>query len=266
MSTRLFQYAAQLDQDGQPFVMATVVRAEAPTSAKPGDKAIVIEDGLVSGWVGGSCAEPVVRRYAQQALEDGIPRLVRIAPEARADVTRDGMTIVPMRCFSGGELEIYIEPFMPRPHIIVFGNSPNVQTLDRLAVTLGYRSTVVDLTQRPSMEELSSPALRSFDDVPDSPPSNTYAVVTSHGLFDEEAVEFALLRDFAYVGLVASRRRLSKLTDSLKQRGLGDEQLSRLKGPAGLDLGARGPQEVALSILAEIVAYRRCRNVEHKTI
>jgi len=254
--------AAELTRAGTPFVMATVVRAQAPTSAKPGDKALITEDGLVAGWVGGSCSEPTVRRFAREALEDGVSRLVQISPEAEP-ASRAGLTVVPMTCFSGGALEIYLEPFIPALRIVVYGNSPTAQAVDRLAAAMGYVCTVVDLTDRPAMEKLSSPVVRSLDEL--ALPRTAAAVVASHGLFDDEAATHALALNLPYVGVVASKRRFAQLQQRLRAQGATDAQLARLKGPAGLDIGARNATEVALSILAELIQWRRDESVEAST-
>lgn len=255
MSTDLWSLAADLRLRGTPFAFATVVRAEAPTSAKPGDKAILTAEGLLAGWVGGSCAEPVVREEAEAALRDGQPRLVCITPEVDGFVARLGDRVHAMTCFSGGALDVWIEPHLPEPLLLVFGNSPIAQSLVDLAAVLRWRAAVVDRTERPA---LSAPTVvRRVDELPTLVPSHTFAVVSTHGVFDADALASVAAMDLAYVGLVASRRRREEVLDLLRGRGVDEGALARIRSPAGFDLGAQGPGEVAVSIVAEIVAERR---------
>ncbi|MCZ6726157.1 MAG: xanthine dehydrogenase, partial [Acidobacteria bacterium] len=192
MSADIFQRAHELTVAGEPFVFATVVRAQSPTSAKPGNKAIITRDGQVFGWVGGSCAEPTVRKEAVAALADGQCRLVHLSPEPELPASRAGLTFVPMPCFSGGTMEIYIEPHLARPHLLVFGNSPVAHALARLGEVMSYRVTVVDLSDRPPFEPVSAEVVSDLDQLPSITPESTFAVVASHGMFDEAAIEKAL--------------------------------------------------------------------------
>lgn len=258
MRTDTLRVAAELAERGRPFVLATVVRAVAPTSTKAGDKAVITEDGEVHGWVGGSCAEPIVKKEAQAALADGECRLLHISPEAELPESRDGLTFRPMTCYSGGLLEIHLEPNLARPALLVCGNSPVARALVELGRAMRYVVVVADRTTRPPMdtqvevvEELAG--LRTWAG------PNAYVVVATHGTFDVDALETVLGFECAYVGLVASQRRRASTFDRLSQRGVSDEQLMRIEAPAGLDLGAREPEEVALTILARIVQIRRAR-------
>jgi xanthine dehydrogenase accessory factor len=232
--------AESLAAAGTPFVWATVVRAERPTSAKPGDSALVLADGQVDGFVGGDCAESTVRVQALEVLGIGTPRLVRITPSAddlgpddlgRAD--EDGVVTVHNPCLSGGSLEIFLEPSVPLPVVAVFGHAPIATALLRAHRLFGQQ--VLRLEK------------------PDDPlPAGTRAVVVaSHGNDEEPVLEAALRAEVPYVALVASRRRGRAVLASLEvHEGLR----SQVRTPAGLDIGARTPPEVALSILAEIVA------------
>src|SRR5215467_13722133 len=191
MSDDLLLLAAELRRRGEPFALATVVRCERPTSAKPGAKALIKQDGTVTGWVGGACAEPVVVREALSALEDGRARLVGLVGEGGGEPGRtEGILNLPMTCHSGGTLEIYVEPYLPKPLLVLVGHGPVVETLA------------------------------------------------------------ALGRHTGYVSLVASRRRADVIAESLERLGVSRAGLDRLKAPAGLDIGALTPEEIAVSILA----------------
>jgi xanthine/CO dehydrogenase XdhC/CoxF family maturation factor/CTP:molybdopterin cytidylyltransferase MocA len=234
------------------FVLMTVVRAVSPTSAKPGDKAILTEQGEWLGWIGGSCAEPSARRAARQALLDGQSRLLHLTND-ETHLARPGVELAAMSCYSGGSLEIYVEPHLPQPALLVFGRSPAAEALCRLGLAMGYGVTHVDL--RPGAEAAPS-SLRRLAELREPARASTYVVVASHGHFEVEALEWALRREVAYVGLVSSRRRWPDVLGRLTQLGLG-APAARVHAPAGLELGAARPEEVALSVLSQIVAERR---------
>jgi xanthine dehydrogenase accessory factor len=234
----LLALAADLERRGEAFALATVVRCEAPTSAKPGAKALIRADGSVAGWVGGACAEPVVVREALNALRDGRPRLIGLYGEGgRGPGRAAGILDYAMTCHSGGTLEIYVEPYLPSPLLVLVGHGPVVDTLATLGRAAGY--SVVS--------ELDTHALGRRASV----------VVATHADSDEDALARVLATEAGYVSLVASRRRAAAILDRLRQRGVPAERLGRLKAPAGLDLGAVTPAEIAISILAEIVQHHR---------
>jgi xanthine dehydrogenase accessory factor len=248
-----FALAEELARKGEPFVVATVVRAESPTSAKAGDKAIITQRGLIDGWVGGSCAEPTVLTEAKAALEDGECRLIRISPTADASAP-PGMKLYPMTCYSGGTLEIYIEPHVSLPLLLVFGNSPVARALSELGRVMNYRVTNVDLTERPP---LPGNAIKDLEQLEQLGPGPVYAVVATHGMFDEQALARAVALRPHYLGLVASPRRAAGVKRTLLAQGVDARDLEQLRTPAGVEIGARTAEEIALSILAEIVKVRR---------
>jgi CTP:molybdopterin cytidylyltransferase MocA/xanthine/CO dehydrogenase XdhC/CoxF family maturation factor len=258
-----FGTAQRLAREGVAFVLLTVVRAVAPTSAKPGDKAIWTERGEWLGWVGGSCAEPAARRAAQRALSDGQCHLLHLTND-EAHLTRPGVELAAMSCYSGGSLEIYVEPHFAPASLIVFGRSPSAEALCQLGVAMGYRLTQVDLrapAESSGAELGTGPSARvtrvqRLQDLAEPISATTFAVVASHGHFEAEALEWALRRQLAYVGLVASRRRWPEVRARLEASGLGTAA-ARVHAPAGLELGAARPEEVALSVLSQIVAERR---------
>ncbi len=250
MAEELLARAAELQRRGEPFALATVVRCESPTSAKPGAKALIREDGTVSGWVGGACAEPVVVREALNALRDGRPRLVGLVGEgARGPGRTEGMLEYAMTCHSGGTLEIYVEPYLPKPLLVLVGHGPVVDTLATLAGAADY--SIVALPEDATQAGLSELGLTRRASV----------VVATHSDADEDALERVLATEAGYVSLVASRRRATVILERLKGRGVPPERLARLKAPAGLDIGAVTPEEIAVSILAEIIQHCRSEKV-----
>ena len=248
----LLTLAANLRRQGEPFALATVVRCERPTSAKPGAKALIRPDGRVTGWVGGACAEPVVVREALAALCDGHPRLVVLVGDGGRDPARtEGIAHYPMTCHSGGTLEIYVEPFLPKALLVLVGHGPVIETLAALAESAGY-----DVAVLPG--DAVGAALRGLALGPDSS-----VVVATHGELDEDALTQVLATPAGYISLVASRKRAASIMATLHHRGVPRPHLDRLKAPAGLDIGAVTPEEIAVSILAEIIHARHSRKTDH---
>ena len=240
----LLTLAAALRQGNEPFVLATVVRCERPTSAKSGAKALVRADGTLTGWVGGACAEPVVVREALAALRDGQPRLVSLVGESGRVAGRvEGIRELPMTCHSGGTLEIYVEPYLPKPVLLLIGHGPVVETLAALGRAVDYTVRVIEADPHGLDGLILTP--------------RTAVVVATHGEVDEGMLERVLGAGAGYVSLVASRKRAAAIVESLRGRGVPVTRLSRLKAPAGLDIGAVAPAEIAVSILAEIIQLQR---------
>ena len=227
--------AGKLAEEGKPYVLATVVRVERPASTRPGDRALVTPEGQLEGWVGGACSEPIVIREALRALADGEPRLVRIGPPGRAAEAPGDVVVAESSCASEGVVEVLVEPQVPRPLLVIVGDSAAAITLAELARTIDWRVTT----------ELTGEA--------------DAVVVATMGHADEEALEVALAGRAGYVGLVASARRAGVVLGALRERGLGEEQLARVHSPAGLDLGPATQPEIAVAILAELVAWRHTR-------
>ena len=256
----IFARAAELEEAGRPFVVATVVAVRRPTSARPGARGIIHPDGSIEGWVGGSCAQPVVVREALRAIADGHPRLLRLSRDGPAEGHRaDGVIELVMTCHSGGTLEIYVEPHLPAAHLWIVGMTPIVDALAALGTAAGWRVTVIDPIANqesfPMARVHASADIRGLD-----PEIAPYVVVASQGIWDEEAVGLALTREVAYVGLVASPTRAGVVREWLREETtLGDERIAALRAPAGLDIGAETAEEIALSILAELVQVRRGR-------
>jgi xanthine dehydrogenase accessory factor len=233
--------AAQAEEElaagGAPYVEATVVRAQRPTSVRPGDAAIVRPDGTIAGFVGGACAEASVRLHALRALETGEPLLLRILPGDDEGLLAgdEGAVTVKNPCLSGGALEIFLEPHLPAPTLRIIGDSPFAHALADLGGRAGF---TVEASPRGGAPR----------------PDDAALVVAAHGHEEEPALTVALREGIPYVGLVASDRRGEAVRASLD---LPDELRDRLHTPAGLAIGAETPEETALAILAEIVALRR---------
>ncbi|MFL5779017.1 MAG: XdhC family protein [Chloroflexota bacterium] len=257
----LFARAVELEAAGRPFAFATVVAVQRPTSARPGATGIVHPDGTIEGWVGGSCAQPVVVREALRSIADGQPRLLRLSKDVPAEGRRgDGVIELVMTCHSGGTLEVYVEPHLPAPVLWVAGSTPIAGALASLGAASGWRVTVFDPVAEvdafPGAERVSAETDLAVAD-PDASPA---IVVATQGIWDEEALASALRRDAAYVGLVASPTRAAVIRGWLRdEAGISEERLAALRAPAGMDLGAETPEEIALSILAELVQVRRGR-------
>jgi xanthine dehydrogenase accessory factor len=241
---------------GEPFVLATVVRRRAPSSARPAQKALVLPDGSLSGWIGGSCIEPVLRREGLEALRDGLPRRVVLAPDPGEEAGLAGadpdVHAHPMTCHSGGTVEIFLEPYLPAPRLELYGDSPIAEALAAMAAPLGWR---VERIEEPG-EEPAAEREPGGDGGAAGGSGARLAVVATMGVWDESAAARALEGGAAYVGLVASPRRTAEVRRNLTERGVPEEALGRLVGPAGLDLGAETPAEIAVSILAQIVSRR----------
>ncbi len=247
--------ARELTESGAVFVTATVVRVEHPASAQPGDVALVHDDGEVEGFVGGVCAQNSVRLYSLKAIERGEPLLLRILPEGPVsaknganldpghEITHDeGSVTVQNPCLSGGAIEVFLEPFLPAPRMIVAGDTPIAAALLRLGPEVGLE------TVEGRGDDSGSPVPSAED---------LALVVAAHGRDERAILRAALEAGVAYVGLVASRRRGGAVLDELRLDGVSEELIGRIDTPAGLDIGARTPSEIALSILASIIEVRR---------
>jgi xanthine dehydrogenase accessory factor len=255
----VFGRAAELEAAGRPFVVATVVAVRRPTSARPGASGLVHPDGTIEGWVGGSCAQPVVVREALRALVDGQPRLLRLSKDAPAEGRRaDGVVELVMTCHSGGTLEIYVEPHLPAPVLWVAGTTPIAGALVTLGSAAGWRVSVFDPIADPDDFPAAERVVVGTDIAGPDPGTAPAVVVATQGIWDEEALAAALARDASYVGLVASPTRAAVVRSWLRdEAAVPEERLAALRAPAGLDLGAETAEEIALSILAELVQVRR---------
>ena len=241
-------------------MVATVVAVRRPTSARPGAHGIIHPDGSIEGWVGGSCAQPVVVREALRSLGDGRNRLLRISRDQPSDTVRaDGVIELVMTCHSGGTLEINVEPVLPAPQLWVLGTTPICAALVELGAAAGFDVTLVDPVAQDELFAMASRVVATSDLSHVYATSAPYVVVATQGQWDEEALVAALRRDVAYVGLIASPTRAAVVREYLLGEGVAPDRVAAIRAPAGLDLGAETAEEVALSILAELVQVRRGR-------
>lgn len=257
ISDKLSERAHELANQGEAFVTATVVRVQRPTSVEPGTVALVRGDGTIEGFVGGVCAEHSVRLYSLKVIDSGEPLLLRILPDGpepaavsegmevdagREIASEDGAVTVKNPCLSGGALEIFLEPLLPSPRVTVAGNSLIAAAVRSLGPELGFEIVAPGdggaISRAPSAEDLA-------------------LVVAAHGRDELTVLRAGLEAGIPYVGLVASRKRGAAVIDELREDGVPQELLDAIETPAGIDIGARTPAEVALSILAQIVALRR---------
>ncbi|MCO1654776.1 XdhC family protein [Pseudonocardia sp. S2-4] len=261
---RLLDRASRLRTGRTPFVLATVVRAERPTSARPGDQALVLADGTIEGFVGGSCAESTTRAESLRVLTSGEAGLLRITPGgAGSTPAAPGVRVVDNPCLSGGALEIFLEPVLPPALVLVCGRSPVARALVRLGGALDHDVRVVDDPAAPLPADTAAVgggARRPPPGGVGSPPpaaggaDPAAVVVASHGHDEEEVLAAALAAGVPYIALVASPARAAGVLGAVAARGAAD--VERVHAPAGLDIGARTPNEIAVSIYAQIVAAR----------
>jgi len=231
----------ELTRRGETFALATVVWRQGPSSSQSGSRAIITAEGELHGWIGGACAEPVVIREAQRVMAAGTAKLLLLGtPEQFGAAVPDGMTVVPISCQSEGAIEVYIEPVLPAPHLVIVGGSPMAHTLASLARALGWRTDLVN----------------GADFAAAGADGRSMIVVATQGHDDEDVLERAVAARPAYLGLVGSRRRGASVLGYLAERGVPRDQLDRVRVPAGLDLGSTTHQEIAVAVLAELVQLR----------
>jgi len=237
----MLEEMGELTRRGETFALATVVWRQGPSSSQSGSRAIITAEGELHGWIGGACAEPVVIREAQRVMAAGTAKLLLLGtPEQFGAAVPDGMTVVPISCQSEGAIEVYIEPVLPAPHLVIVGASPMAHTLASLARALGWRT---ELVKGPDF------AAAGADE-------RSMVVVATQGHDDEDVLERAVAARPAYLGLVGSRRRGASVLGYLAERGVPQDQLDRVRVPAGLDLGSTTHQEIAVAVLAELVQLR----------
>ena len=265
--SNLLAAAQRLQQQNQPYALVTVIRVQAPASARPGDKALVTADGIAQGWIGGGCAQPAVLRTVRQALQDGRARMIRIAPAAAVDTAepRDANQVLDdvlefgMSCHSGGTLELFIDPMLPPARLTVIGDSPVAVALVGLAPRVGLQVTVLaqgadplrypDAAQVIATDEAAAVAAQVAP--------GSFVVVATQGKRDVQGLRAALALQARQISFVASARKAQVLRESLIESGCDAEAVRAIVAPAGQFIGAQTPEEIALSVLAAVVAARR---------
>ncbi len=255
---------AQMKAAEQPFVLATVVRTVSVTAAKAGAKAIIRPDGtIVAGWIGGGCAKGAVLKAAREALADGEPRMVSVQPEnllaelgVKPGDNKDGVRFASNMCPSKGTMDIFVEPVLPHPSLVILGASPVALSLAAQARQLGYHVTVAvpasDLIAEPDAHVTVDGFMPRFLN-----DARRFVVVSTQGKGDEAALKQAIAIKAEYHAFVGSRRKMAALREKLVASGVDTVAIDNVKAPAGLDLGAITPEEIAMSILAEITIERR---------
>ena len=253
---RLFDCMAQMTGDNQPFALATVVRTHDLTSAKPGAKAVIRSDASIEGWIGGGCVRGAVLKAAARALADGRPRLIRVGPEGET-VEADGLEQFSSHCPSGGTSEIFVEPVLPRPALLVLGASPTARALADVGLAAGFAVTAAapeaDLDGLPE----GCDTIAGYDLSDYARRVESFVVVATQGRGDRPALAAAIGTGSAYVAFVGSRKKSAKLKADLIAGGAAADQVAAVRGPAGLDIGAATPGEIALAVLADVVRERR---------
>jgi xanthine dehydrogenase accessory factor len=271
MTSDFFEKLAKLNRDGMCFVTATVVSRRAPVSSHLGDRAIIYPDGRMEGFVGGSCSREIVRKQALETLKRGQPRLVLIRPDATEETLQHAASaesvVVPMTCASEGAVDVYLEPHLPARVLVVVGFTPVAQAVAQLGKLLEYTVVrVVTTEEQRDLESVGEPVGKSAGSValPHLKPyleglsaevrSTLAAVVASQGHYDEPALEALLEFEVGFVALLASRKRAVTVRELLELQGISLERINKIRNPAGLDIGAKTPAEVAVSILAEVIS------------
>ncbi|MGZ8559822.1 MAG: XdhC family protein [Chitinophagaceae bacterium] len=260
MYEEFFDKLAELRKRNEAFVTATVVRREVPSSGKSGDKAIVDKYGVITGWIGGGCVKGIILKESDDALRSGRSRLVKVGPSLTAE-KQDGVVDYKMTCMSEGTIEVFIEPVLPSPHLIVMGKTAIAKALVKMAKAAGYKVTAVaagtTLTTFDKVDELITQM--KLEQVKISSASSI--VVCTQGEQDEEALQEALKKECAYIGFVASRKKKAGVFENMQQMGIDKSKLEVIKSPAGIDITAKKPEEVAISILAEIIQVQNNRPI-----
>lgn len=269
--TDILDVISELKSRGEAFAMATVIRTVSVTSAKAGAKAIIMGDGSISeGWIGGGCARSAVLKAAREALDDGNPRLVSVQPEdllneqgiTSGDI-KDGIKFATNMCPSQGSMDIFVEAIRPKPELIIYGASPVAIALASLAKPLGFICTVC-------AKEVDHDKFSNIDNLIDGFELPTrdgikFIVVSTQGSGDEAALKSALTTSAEYTSFVGSRKKAARIKDKLIENGMAESTFAQLKAPAGLDIKAVTPEEIALSILAEIVTKKRSKTATPST-
>ncbi len=259
-SDTVLDKASALKAEGRPFALVTVVRCQSPTSAKPGAKAVVDAEGNIEGWIGGGCAQPAVIDTVKKALRDGQPRLIRVSP-TKGETVEEGIIDFGMTCHSGGTLDIFIDPVVPRPALLIIGASPSAQALAALASRAGFAVTAASAGADRDMFPDAQRVLDGLDVGALQESGPAFVVVATQGKRDEGGLEAALATGAPYIAFIASARKADKLRAYLKERGHDAVRVDAIVSPAGVEIGAVTYEEIALSVLAGLVQARRLEGI-----
>lgn len=252
MLDKFLQDTDQLKKKNEPFAIAQVVRREAPSSGKVGDKAVINKYGEIIGWIGGGCVKGIIVKEAEDAMRTGKARLVKIG-KSLTPVNQEGVTEYKMTCQSEGTVEVFIEPVLPKPHLVVIGSTAIARSLVKMAVIAGYRITGIaqdaNLNTFEKVDELITHV--NLSNVRTTMAS--FIVVVTQGEGDEKALSEALKKEYAYLGFVASRKKMASVKEYLESSGFDKTKINSIISPAGIDIHAKKPEEVAISILAQMI-------------
>jgi len=256
-----FEHSAR---SSEPYALATVVRTENSTSAQPGAKVIITPEGELIGWVGSSCVQGAVRKVGQEVLKTRTAKLIRVRPkeDVMGSHDEDGVELHKSGCPSKGTSDIFVEPVLPRPQIVICGNSYVAQSLADLAAASGYAILRAAPGLDPAEAEAHGEILSDFDFSGAKRLEQSYWVVATQGARDRDGLKAALAQDAPYIAFVGSRRKIKKLKETLRAEGVPQAKLDQVLCPAGLNLGAIEPAEIAVSILAQIIQTRRAQEAE----
>jgi len=259
----LMRVIADMQSAGRPFAVATVVRTTGATAAKAGAKAVIAEDGTMRGWIGGGCTQGAVRRAAAAAIRSGSAQLIGVRPKDELEAAglspgeaQEGVAFHQSGCPSRGTVDLFVEPMLPRPVLTVCGASPVARAVAEMAPRFGFAVAVAARAEDRETLPACDHACAGFDLAQELPASD-YVVVATQGTRDLDALQGALASGAAYVAFVGSRRKFATLRECLLERGVAERDVDRVASPAGLDIGGITPDEIALSILAQVVAVRR---------
>jgi xanthine dehydrogenase accessory factor len=259
-----FAKVATLRSEGSPFAVAVVVRVQSPASGKPGDKAIIRANGEIYGWIGGGCVQTIVVQEALRTINNGEAKLIRITPSPEPK-PEYGVINYRMTCQSGGAMEIYVEPELQAPQLLIFGRTAVAQALCKLGKAMGYLVIVAAPDSDPRPFSDADRLVRIQDVRRVDFTRETFIVVSTQGENDEQALEEAVLANASYVAFVASPAKALKVLQFLTDKGVPAGALKQVKAPAGLDIGALGPEEIAISILAQIILQRRSNQARSRS-
>lgn len=253
MRKTLIQKHNELLEKAETFAIAQIIRRVNPSSGKPGDKAIITSNGEIHGWIGGGCTRGIVLKESLLAIKEKKSRLVSILPGATESKSSYTKTYK-MTCQSGGEVDVYIEPVIPQPMLTIFGSSHIARALAKMSMAMGYKTTLIlhDLNNTPEDEIDSVITLEQYISQ-EKYNENQYILVSTQGFGDYEALSAAVNSPYRYLGFVASKIKAAGILKQLKDDGIPHETLFKIKTPAGIDINAKSPEEVAISILAEVI-------------
>jgi xanthine dehydrogenase accessory factor len=263
-SAQLELKAQELISQGKHFTLATVVRCKSPTSAKPGAKALVTFEGEIFGWIGGGCAQPAVIKTVRECIKTGQPQLIRVTPTEQDSLDED-IVKFNMACHSGGTLDIFIEPITVKPLLLIIGASPVAQALANMATMSGFEVVVATQGATSNLFSAEVTLVDSFGALNGYFNRMPYVVVSTQGKGDQAGLKAALQIASPYTALVASSKKAKKLLETAAQMNMPAQAIDKVRYPAGIEIGANTPEEIAVALLAELIKVKNNRNEDMYT-